>query len=128
MNEALSGAGLSDSVSSALTLRLRLHDVTGAIRGPHHRYLPQSLTSIEVKPEAAVPSAADRGAPFLAIDTRARDAVADTVAVNRGPVGGMVISADGGRLMVTNYGDDSVSMIDTGTGAVVHTVFGTSEP
>lgn len=57
------------------------------------------------------------------------DAVADgVVAVRRGPIGGIAVSADGRRLLVTNYGDDSVSVLDTGSGTVVDTVAPVSAP
>ncbi len=50
------------------------------------------------------------------------------IAVNSGPIGGIAVTADGRRLLVTNHGGDSVSVIDTGTGAVVETISGTEEP
>lgn len=50
------------------------------------------------------------------------------VTVDRGPIGGVAVSGDGRRLLVTNYGDDSVSVIDTVSGDVLHTVFGVDEP
>lgn len=50
------------------------------------------------------------------------------VAVHKGPIGDVVASPDGGRLMVTNYGADSVSVIDARTRTVVKTVNGTREP
>lgn len=54
--------------------------------------------------------------------------VVDIVAVNRGPIGDIAVSSDGRRVAVTNYRDDTVSVIGTDTGAVVHTVSGTGEP
>lgn len=50
------------------------------------------------------------------------------IAVQRGAVSGIAVSADGTRLMVTHYGDDSVSLIDTGHGQVAHTVVDIDEP
>jgi YVTN family beta-propeller protein len=50
------------------------------------------------------------------------------IPVNEGPISGIVASPDGSRLMVTNYGADSVSVIDTDTCRVVGTVDGVSEP
>lgn len=54
--------------------------------------------------------------------------IVDTVAVKRGPIGGLAVSADGARLMTTNYGDDTISIIDTASGTVVSTVFRADEP
>jgi YVTN family beta-propeller protein len=50
------------------------------------------------------------------------------ISVQNGPISGMVASSDGSRLMVTNYGGDSVSIIDTDSGRVVETVSGVQEP
>jgi YVTN family beta-propeller protein len=50
------------------------------------------------------------------------------ISVENGPISGMVASSDGSRLMVTNYGGDSVSIIDTDSGRVVETVSGVREP
>jgi YVTN family beta-propeller protein len=50
------------------------------------------------------------------------------VSVNNGPISGIVASPDGSRLMVTNYGVDSVSIIDTDSCRVVETVSGVQEP
>jgi len=50
------------------------------------------------------------------------------IAVKHGPISGMDISADGSRLLVTNHGDNSVSIVDTDTCRVVQTVAGIEEP
>ncbi|OBG33980.1 YncE family protein [Mycobacterium sp. E3198] len=50
------------------------------------------------------------------------------VAVRRGPISGIAASADGTRLMVTNYADDSVSVIDTDTCRVEQTIAVLPEP
>jgi YVTN family beta-propeller protein len=50
------------------------------------------------------------------------------IAVNNGPISGIVASPDGTRLMVTNYGRDSVSVIDTDACRVTETVAGLNEP
>lgn len=50
------------------------------------------------------------------------------VAVHRGPISGLVTNSDGTRLMVANYGDDSVSVIDLGSYQVVETIDGLDEP
>jgi YVTN family beta-propeller protein len=50
------------------------------------------------------------------------------IPVDNGPITGIEISPDGGRLMVTNYGRDSVSVIDTDTCRVVETIDDVNEP
>jgi YVTN family beta-propeller protein len=50
------------------------------------------------------------------------------ISVNNGPISGIVASPDGSRLMVTNYGHNSVSIIDTDSWRVVETVSGVQEP
>jgi YVTN family beta-propeller protein len=50
------------------------------------------------------------------------------IAVQNGPISGLVASPDGSRLMVANYGSDSVSVIDTQTCLVVETFSGLGEP
>lgn len=59
-------------------------------------------------------------APVFSVDVE--------IPVNRGPIGGIDISPDGSQLMVTNYGADSLSVIDTDTGRVVETIAGVGEP
>lgn len=54
--------------------------------------------------------------------------IVDTVALDRGPIGGIAVTADGSRLLATNYGDDTVSIIDTASGRIVSTVFQADEP
>ncbi len=54
--------------------------------------------------------------------------VVGEIGVDRGPIEGVVVSADGRRLVTTNRRDDSVSVIDTAAGAVVSTISGLSEP
>ena len=50
------------------------------------------------------------------------------IAVQRGAVTGIAVSPDGTQLIVTHYGDDSVSLIDTLCGEVALTVVGIDEP
>ena len=50
------------------------------------------------------------------------------IGVHQGPISGIVASPDGTRLMVANYGRNSVSVIDTDTYRVVQTVAGLPEP
>jgi YVTN family beta-propeller protein len=77
---------------------------------------------------------------FLNSRQAARDGQADRVRevapgtvlveipVNNGPISSIAASHDGKRLMVTNYGRDSVSVIDTDTYRVLETVEGVNEP
>jgi len=55
-------------------------------------------------------------------------AVLVEIPVNNGPISSIAVSPDGARLMVTDYGRDSVSVIDTDTLRVVQTVAGVNEP
>jgi YVTN family beta-propeller protein len=50
------------------------------------------------------------------------------IAVNNGPISGIVASPDGTRLLVANYSRHSVSVIDTATCRVVETVADVNEP
>ena len=50
------------------------------------------------------------------------------IAVECGAVSGIAVSPDGAVLMVTHYGDDSFSVIDAGSGAIVQTVVDVDEP
>lgn len=54
--------------------------------------------------------------------------IVDTVTVDRGPIGGLAVSADGARLLATNYGDDTISVIDTASNTIISTVFHADEP
>ena len=57
-----------------------------------------------------------------------KDPIVVEISVHQGPIAGIVVSPDGSRLMVTNYGGDSVSIIDTDSCRVVETVSGVQEP
>lgn len=61
------------------------------------------------------------------LDATADCVVLGEITVGRGPIADMVVSPAGDRLLVTNCGDDSVSVIDTATFAVVTTITGTDE-
>ena len=50
------------------------------------------------------------------------------IPVHNGPISDIDISPDGSRLFVTNYGRNSVSVIDTDTWTVLDTVAGLDEP
>ncbi len=54
--------------------------------------------------------------------------VSTQIPVRSGPISGIVATPDGSRLLVTNYGSDTVSIIDTDTCRVVETVDGVNEP
>lgn len=53
--------------------------------------------------------------------------VADEIDPWRGAVSGMAVSPDGAVLMVTHFGDDSVSLIDTANGATALTIVDVDE-
>jgi YVTN family beta-propeller protein len=55
-------------------------------------------------------------------------AVLAEIAVNNGPISGMVLTPAGDRLLVANYGTNSVSVIDTATLAVTSTIGAIDEP
>jgi DNA-binding beta-propeller fold protein YncE len=50
------------------------------------------------------------------------------IPVQHGAISGIAVSPDGRRLMVTHYGDNSVSMIDTGDRPIAWTAVETDEP
>jgi len=50
------------------------------------------------------------------------------IAVRNGPISGIATSPDGTRLLVANYGGDSVSVIDTDSCRVVQDIAGLGEP
>jgi DNA-binding beta-propeller fold protein YncE len=50
------------------------------------------------------------------------------IPVKKGPISGIATSHDGSRLMVTNYGGDSVSIVDVDDCRVVGTIAGVDEP
>ncbi len=54
--------------------------------------------------------------------------VTGEIAVDRGAVSGVAVSNDGALLVVTHFGADSLSLIDTATGAVAQTVIDIDEP
>lgn len=55
-------------------------------------------------------------------------AVVGEIGVHQGGISGIAVSSDANRLIVTNCGNDSVSSIDTRSGALERTVVGISEP
>lgn len=109
LNDATGGVALAEPPSSAPTVRFpALQDLMVNV-GP--RYLPEVLS----------------GAP-AEIGTAVGLAVTDRIGVDNGPIAGMVASRDGRRLVVTNYADDSVSVLDTAGHAVMATLTGLGEP
>lgn len=75
-------------------------------------------------PDAHLPDAQ----PLLEIGAAVQLDVVGRIAVSNGPITGMVSGRGGRRLVVTNYGDDSVSVVDMVTGAVTKTLTGVYEP
>ncbi|OMC52851.1 hypothetical protein A5745_23405 [Mycobacterium sp. IS-2888] len=76
------------------------------------------------------PTAAHDGLdrPVLELGSAPGFPIVVEVAVHEGPISGVATSPDGARLLVTNYGRDSVSVIDTHTCRVVETIAGLDEP
>jgi len=50
------------------------------------------------------------------------------IPVHHGPISDLAVSPQGGRLIVTNYGSHTISIIDTNTGLVLDAVAGLPEP
>ncbi|WP_139798026.1 beta-propeller fold lactonase family protein [Mycobacterium noviomagense] len=65
---------------------------------------------------------------FADVPTAMTFSVVAGMALHRGPISGIDASPDGGRLLLSNYGDDSVSVIRTGSWAEVNAVAGINEP
>ncbi|GAB7145678.1 YncE family protein [Mycobacterium riyadhense] len=68
------------------------------------------------------------GAQVFDFEAAAGGLVIIEVAVKNGPISGIDISADGARLLVTNYSDNSVSIVNTETCRVTETIDGIDEP
>jgi DNA-binding beta-propeller fold protein YncE len=62
------------------------------------------------------------------IDTAPSFTVLAEIGVGHGAVSGIAVSPDGIRLMVTHFGDDSVSSIDTANGAITESFIDIEEP
>jgi YVTN family beta-propeller protein len=106
----------------ALGWRSALRDMAVGIGRFYHQHLRLAAAdepAVEQPADNVAPGGLHRAAEFSAIAQ---------IVVNNGATGGMAASPDGSRLVVTNYGDDGVSIIDTGTYAVIETVPGISEP
>lgn len=65
---------------------------------------------------------------LLEVGTAPGFSVVAEVPVQHGAVSGLAVSPDGARLVVTHYGDSSVSLIDTFDRAVAQTAVYTDEP
>lgn len=66
--------------------------------------------------------------PAVGMGSTSKFAIVAGMAVHRGPISDIVASPDGDRLILSNLGDDSVSIIETGTWAGVRTITGVNEP
>lgn len=106
----------------AVGWRSALQDTALSIRRFYHQHLRPTPAD-----EPAVDEPTD-DVPPRGLNPATRLSVIARIAVNNSATGGMAASPDGSRLVVTNYGDNSVSIIDTGTYAVVNTVPGIGEP
>lgn len=67
------------------------------------------------------------GKPSMDVGTALSFAKVGDIRIPRGPISGIAVSPEG-RLMVTNYGADSVSSIDAGSGGAVRSLTGLNEP
>jgi YVTN family beta-propeller protein len=129
MNTAKAGASVSDLMEAvgltepisrpAARWRSALQDKAANLQRRYHRHLPQTLRAAE--------ESVDDG-PLVEVGAASGFSALAQFAVNDGPIGGIAVSPDGGRVVVTNYGADTVSVIDVDTFAVVETVTGTDEP
>ena len=72
----------------------------------------------EIKGREAAPDAFESDAAPLSVE----------IAVGNGPISGLATSGDGTRLIVSNYGANSVSIVDTDQCRVVETIDGVDEP
>lgn len=92
--------------------------------------MANSVTTVSNVTEAtagvAFPGFAAAETPLVETGATPVFAVLAEIAVNQGPIAGMVHAGD--RLLVTNHGGNSVSVIDTNTLSVVETITGTAEP
>lgn len=125
------GASVSDVREAIRTETIRgsapnwpsaLRALTRRVRRSFQRHPLPIFAATEDEPADEEPTTALDGAWGISFS-----AVAE-ITVNNGPIGDIVVSPDGNRLMVTNYGADSVSVIDTGRCAVTGIVVGTREP
>jgi YVTN family beta-propeller protein len=106
----------------AVSWRSVLHDTAVSVRRFCHQYLRPAPSD---EPAIGVPA---HDVPPGGFSPPAGVSVIAQVVVNNGATGGMAASPDGRRLVVTNRGDNSVSIIDTGICAVANTIRGISEP
>lgn len=87
------------------------------------------MSDVDVNGEHTGRDGLDAGeAPLLEFGAAPDLPVTVEIRVSNGPIASIDITADGSRLMVTNYGDSSVSVIDTDTCRVLETVAGIDEP
>jgi len=84
----------------------------------------------EIKSRKAAQTSPQNGGAIQVFDfdTAPGDAIAVEIPVRNGPISDIGISPDGRRLMVTNYGDNSVSVVNTDTCRVITTLAGIDEP
>ncbi len=104
VNGLRGGLALAEPPSSAATVRMAAPRDSAVIGPGSDRYRPEAL--------------ADAG-PLLEIGTALELNVINRVTVRNGPIADIAASRDGRRLVVSNHGDDSVSVIDTASGAIL---------
>ncbi|SPM35337.1 YVTN family beta-propeller repeat protein [Mycobacterium rhizamassiliense] len=64
----------------------------------------------------------------LELDAAAIEPLSVEIPVGNGPISGLATNGDGSRLIVSNYGGNSVSVIDTDRCRVIETIDGLDEP
>jgi YVTN family beta-propeller protein len=94
---------------------------------PALRHMPSAMVRSHLQrlPEVA-PVVAQK--PLMETDLAAGYAMIGQAAVGRGPIADLSVSPRGGYVYATNQADDSVSVLDPATLAVVVTVAGIDEP
>ena len=108
-DEVTGGVALAEPPSAAATVRIPAPPEPAMTLAPRrHRYLPEV-----VAPQA---------------DTAIRLDVVNQITVGNGPIADIAASGDRARLVVTNHGDNSISMIDIHAGRVALTLTGVCEP
>ena len=120
VTEAIGGVAVAGRTSRKAPFAPALHHMPTNLLRSHLHQLPAEASSVA---EPAVRTGAQAGS----------DSASSFAAVGRGSVGGgaitaMAANAFDGRIFVANYADDSVSVLDGHTLAVMTTIVGTPEP
>lgn len=128
VNEAASGVALAEPARPVhppiqALVPSALRDMSARMLRLYQEVLPGAPTAVDGEPRA-VP---DGEGPTERLATPAFAKLGE-IAVNQGPISGILASTDGGHLAVTNHAANCVSVIDTSTFSVIATIGGTEEP